>query len=251
MVSLHTTIVVQKLTHSIDDESMPTVRCPICSSWHHRPCVNFVENEEFTCPRCIGTPSNDVPDNASTRSGRSVVFPPGFDLNELSNYEHSGEPVRRHSSITSHFYSFLFQQPIQIGLLWYLNVHASLPYRWQRCQALLYPHKLLLSWLAPGGGRGIVVLDLFHLTSVQSAPSPTHPSARDDVGTSAARQQSSEPDSPPLMDMLVPFHMLYPDGVERLASESLLERQIWVNRFWLVTFIFSSLVYGLLIIFVS
>lgn len=38
------------------------------------------------------------------------------------------------------------------------------------------------------------------------------------------------------MDMLVPFHMLYADGVERLAAESLLERQKWVNRIWCVYF---------------
>jgi len=99
---------------------------------------------------------------------------------------------------------------------------------------------LLLSWLAPGGGRGIVALDLLNCTSVQSTPSPTHPSARDDVGTIAARQQSGEPGGLPLMDMLVPFQMLYADGVERLAAESLLERQKWVNRLWCVisTFIF-------------
>jgi hypothetical protein len=41
------------------------------------------------------------------------------------------------------------------------------------------------------------------------------------------------------MDMLVPFHMLYADGVERLAAESLLERQKWVNRIWCV---YASLV---------
>jgi len=80
-----------------------------------------------------------------------------------------------------------------------------------------------------------VALDLLNCTSVQSAPSPTHPSARDDVGTVAARLQSSERDGQPLMDMLVPFHMLYADGVERLAAESLLERQKWVNRIWFVT----------------
>jgi len=118
-------------------------------------------------------------------------------------------------------------------------VHASPPYRWQRCQALLYPHALLLTWLSPGGGRGIVALDLLNCTSVQSAPSPTHPIARDDVGTIAARQQSNEPSSMPLVEMLVPFHMMYADGVERLAAESFLERQKWENRIWCV--IFSSL----------
>ncbi|TFK75643.1 hypothetical protein BDN72DRAFT_448936 [Pluteus cervinus] len=91
---------------------------------------------------------------------------------------------------------------------------------------------LLLSWLAPGGGRGIVALDLLNCTNVQSTPSPTHPSARDDVGTVAARRQSNERSGQPLMDMLAPFHMLYADGVERMAAESLLERQKWVNRIW-------------------
>ncbi|KAF8639219.1 hypothetical protein AX17_001704 [Amanita inopinata Kibby_2008] len=153
-------------------------------------------------------------DAASIRTARSGKLPPGFDIGELSNYAQSNET------------------PLHIGLLWYLNVHAPPPYRWQRCQALLYPHMLLLSWLAPGGGRGIVALDLLNCTSVQSTPSPTHPSARDDVGTVAARLQSSERDGQPLMDMLVPFQMLYADGVERLAAESLLERQKWVNRVW-------------------
>lgn len=112
-------------------------------------------------------------------------------------------------------------------------MHASPPYRWQRSQALLYPHVLLLSWLAPGGGRGIVALDLLNCTSIQSVPPPTHPISRDDVGTIAAREQGN---SLPLMDMLVPFHMMYADGVERLAAESVLERQKWVNRIWYVVF---------------
>jgi hypothetical protein len=91
---------------------------------------------------------------------------------------------------------------------------------------------LLLSWLPPGGGRGMVELDLMNCTNVQSAPSPTHPSARDDIGALAARQQSNDRNGLPLMDMLVPVHMLYSDGIERLAAESLLERQKWVNRIW-------------------
>lgn len=89
---------------------------------------------------------------------------------------------------------------------------------------------LLLSWLAPGGGRGIVALDLLNCTDVQQAYSPSHPNARDDIGTVAARIQSAESDGQPLVDMLVPFQMMYGDGVERLAAESLLERQKWVNR---------------------
>jgi len=118
-----------------------------------------------------------------------------------------------------------------MGRLWYLNVHASPPYRWQRCDALLYPHMLMLSWLAPGGGRGIVALDLLNCTSVQVAPAPTLASSRDDIGTAAAAQQTDK-DGRPLAEILVPFHMMYSDGVERLAAESTIERQKWINRIW-------------------
>jgi hypothetical protein len=38
-----------------------------------------------------------------------------------------------------------------------------------------------------------------------------------------------------LVDLLVPFQMVYEDGVERLAAETLLERQKWVNRIWCVS----------------
>ena len=95
---------------------------------------------------------------------------------------------------------------------------------------------LLLSWIVPSGGRGVVSLDLLNCTSVVSVPSPTHPSAQDDVGTIAARLQSAERGGQPLVDRLVPFHLLYGDGVERVAAESLLERQRWVNYLWHVPF---------------
>ncbi|KAJ7795791.1 hypothetical protein B0H14DRAFT_3495536 [Mycena olivaceomarginata] len=82
---------------------------------------------------------------------------------------------------------------------------------------------LLLSWLAPGGGRGIVGLDLVNCEGVQSTPSLGHSAAREDAGGVAARKD----DDDSLVDLLVPFQMVYEDGVERLAAESLLERQKW------------------------
>ncbi|KAJ6456340.1 hypothetical protein C8R47DRAFT_1248862 [Mycena vitilis] len=97
------------------------------------------------------------------------------------------------------------------------NVHAPPPFRRQRCQALLYPHLLLLSWLAPGGRRGIVGLDLIS-SSVQSTPSLGPPAAREDVGTVAAREQSGVDT---LAGLLVPFQMVYEDSGQRLAAESL------------------------------
>ncbi|EMD36982.1 hypothetical protein CERSUDRAFT_95250 [Gelatoporia subvermispora B] len=163
------------------------------------------------------------------RSGRgslstSELMPPPFDLDELDKYANTKGT----------------QEPLRIGLLWYLNVHTDPPYRWQRCQALLYPHMLLLSWIAPGGGRGVVTLDLLNCTEVRSVPSPMHPSAREDVGTIAALEQSASARDADggalgelgLAETLCPFQLLYSDGVERLGAESARERVRWVSAIW-------------------
>ncbi|KAF8128709.1 hypothetical protein EV363DRAFT_412554 [Boletus edulis] len=148
------------------------------------------------------------------KSVNSNIIPPPFDMAELGAYARdSREPLRK-------------------GDLWYLNVHSGPPYCWQRCEALLYPHMLLLSWIAPGGGRGVVTLDLLNCTEVRSVPSPSHPSAKEDVGTIAARAQIAEGNCPPLMELLCPFQLLYSDGVERLAAESARQRVRWVGAIW-------------------
>ena len=114
---------------------------------------------------------------------------------------------------------------------------------------MLYPHMLLLSWIAPGGGRGIVTLDLLNCTEVRSVPSPTHPSARDDIGTIAAQAQTNDQDNPDLghlgdmnlVEALCPFQLLYSDGVERLGAESARERVRWVSAIWSVFFFYFLL----------
>ncbi|KAI6107774.1 hypothetical protein EDD16DRAFT_1868839, partial [Pisolithus croceorrhizus] len=151
---------------------------------------------------------------ATPKSMSSSIIPPPFDMTELGAYARDS------------------REPLRIGVLWYLNVHSGPPYRWQRCEALLYPHMLLLSWIAPGGGRGVVTLDLLNCTEVRSVPSPTHSSAREDVGTIAARTQVAEGQGPDLMELLCPFQLLYTDGVERLAAESARERVRWVSAIW-------------------
>ena len=71
-------------------------------------------------------------------------------------------------------------------------------------------------------------------------PSPTHSSAREDVGTVAALAQSDESGGGEgeggrgLMELLCPFQLLYGDGVERLAAESARERVRWVSAIWCV-----------------
>jgi hypothetical protein len=102
-----------------------------------------------------------------------------------------------------------------------------------------------------------VGLDLVNCEGVQSTPSLGHPGAREDVGGVAAREGGKSFPSLPfclygadrcacadddsLVDLLVPFQMAYEDGVERLAAESLLERQKWVNRIWWVSLLFILL----------
>jgi hypothetical protein len=118
---------------------------------------------------------------------------------------------------------------MRISALWYLNVHAPPPFEWLRTQAVLYPNVLILTWIAPTGGRGVVTLDLVNCTEVRSAPSPSHPSARDDVGSVAARLQSAD-----LAETLCPFQLLYTDGVERLGTDTARERVRWVGAIWWV-----------------
>lgn len=98
---------------------------------------------------------------------------------------------------------------------------------------------LLLSWIAQGGGRGIVTLDLLNCTEVRSVASPTHPSAQDDVGTIAARAQTANAQAEGfgelgLLETLCPFQLFYGDGVERLGAESARERVRWVSAIWYV-----------------
>ena len=114
----------------------------------------------------------------------------------------------------------------------YLHVHAPSSYNWERCYAVLYPQMMVLTWISLTGGRGVVTLDLLNATEVESTHSPTDPRAAEDYGTQAARRQSHEGLN--LVSILCPFHLLYSDGIERLAAESPIECAVWVNAIWYV-----------------
>lgn len=89
-----------------------------------------------------------------------------------------------------------------------------------------------------------MTLDLLNCTEVRSVPSPTHPTAKDDIGTIAAQTQANDQDDPDLdhlgdmnlVEALCPFQLLYSDGIERLGAESARERVRWVSALWLVSF---------------
>lgn len=66
-------------------------------------------------------------------------------------------------------------------------------------------------------------------------PSPTHPSARNDIGSIAARMHPHtevNSEGEPLVEFICPFQLLYGDGVERLGAESARERVRWVGAVW-------------------
>ena len=80
-----------------------------------------------------------------------------------------------------------------------------------------------------------MTLDLLNCSEVRSVPSPMHRDASDDIGSIAARRQTTEqgPESGEgLADFLCPFQLLYTDGLERLGSESPRERVRWVSALW-------------------
>jgi hypothetical protein len=89
---------------------------------------------------------------------------------------------------------------------------------------------LLLSWLTPGGGQVVVALDLFNCSKAQSAYLPLHPLTRSDAGILTVSWQVNERDGWSLKD-IVSFQMLYADGVEQLAAESLLETEIGQSHY--------------------
>jgi len=89
---------------------------------------------------------------------------------------------------------------------------------------VLCPRVLLLSWISPGSGRGIVTLHLLNRIEVRSVPSPIHPTARDDIGTVAVKVRANDQEDPDLGRLgdasLVeaPYHSIYGRKVRMSVS---------------------------------
>ena len=184
------------------------------------------QNGQFESEDVDGSHHSTTP-----KSMASSIIPPPFDMTELGGYarDHHEASVIFFLLNAIRVFTCFFQQPLQLSVLWYLIVHSGPPYRWQHCEAPLYPHMLLLSWIAPGGGRGVVMLDLLDATEVHLVPSPMHSSARKDVGTIATKVQITEGHNSNLLKLLCPFQLLYSNGMERLAVESTDEQVCWVS----------------------
>lgn len=65
-------------------------------------------------------------------------------------------------------------------------MHASPPYRWQCCQAMLYLSLILLSWITPGGGQ-----DNCHIRFDQLQQSPQHAQSKLAAASGAAVSDES------------------------------------------------------------
>ncbi|PWN30489.1 hypothetical protein BDZ90DRAFT_15522 [Jaminaea rosea] len=118
--------------------------------------------------------------------------------------------------------------PLQAGQLYYYDVHRAAPSEpaWVAAQAVLFEGALALSWCPEEGGRENVVFELDKCGQVHSLPSLERTGGsdgEDDVrGSMQAKEQG--------LLKLKPFQLVFEDGVERFAADSIRERAQWVGR---------------------
>jgi hypothetical protein len=125
-------------------------------------------------------------------------------------------------------------QKLYAGFLWYLNVHGPGPPNWILCNASLYRTALLLTWQTSGITRATVTLDLLNCLDVQSTPTVSDPSVANDVGAMAwswDRERVSR-----AVEDIYPMHLQFDDGVERIATSTLIDRVTWVGMLLCVVF---------------
>lgn len=122
------------------------------------------------------------------------------------------------------------QENLQTGLLWYLHVNDASGPKWVRCRANLQQTSLQLSWTEPGHGRYSARLNLLECTAVQSTPTPSHASMAQDVGTTAWKRILLSTEAS--YEDIFPIFLIYSDGIERVATNTLRDRLNWVGSLW-------------------
>ncbi|KAK0555190.1 hypothetical protein OC845_000326 [Tilletia horrida] len=117
------------------------------------------------------------------------------------------------------------QRPsIRSGTLWYFDAHRPEPL-WIEVTATLLVDSLELRWGsdaagAPEQATGLR-LDLNECEDAHSVFSPDHGSSFLDVGAQTARAQG--------LLRINPFQLQFPDGIERLATRTPMERLHWID----------------------
>lgn len=75
-----------------------------------------------------------------------------------------------------------------------------------------------------------MTLDLLNCIEARSMATLTRESESEDVGAVAFKMGSKQILGK--LDSLFPVHLFYNDGVERLATETIRDRFIWINALW-------------------
>lgn len=168
-----------------------------------------VEEEEEEEEEEEGEEEEDVEEDV--RVQEPAMMSPPLDVAE---YGGTGE-VRFvfYVSVVVHISTFL--QPIIAAPVWYYNVHRLQPYTWNYAEGYLFPNMLLLSWIAPTGGRVVVKLDLLSCIEIRTS----RPQERGDVFVEREGQSHR----------LQSFELGYSDSIERLGCETRPEMLDWFN----------------------
>lgn len=129
--------------------------------------------------------------------------------------------------INAPFIPLSLSQKLYSGFLWYLNVHGPGPPKWILCNASLYRNALLLTWQTSGTTKATVTLDLLNCLDVQSTPTASDPSVASDVGAIAWSWDRERVFRS--VEDIYPMHLQFDDGVERIATSTLIDRVTWVG----------------------
>ncbi|CAD6905255.1 unnamed protein product [Tilletia controversa] len=184
------------------------------------------EKDQRTVEAILGDSSRtveeeDVPLNRGTNMLSRNTFGTVRSSTQLSNDaaerggSEAGAPVVATESVP--------RPGIRTGDLWYFNPHRAEPI-WIEAQATLMVDALELYWKSDSAAAEDLPglrLDLTACEDAHSVFSPDHGSSYLDVGAQTARAQN--------LMRINPFQLQFPDGIERLATRTPMERLHWIE----------------------